>query len=170
MGYQETATWVDGQSPVETVYYSLMRRRNAEHKGPAGQSAEVEQGISFLRSQHEETYKQLIAPVIAYFTNLLVKNNDTKPLQRNLGAFNASSPPDVSIADYLARIVKYTPCSAECYILSLIFIDRVAQNHRVRVNSYNIHRLLLTTTLISAKLLDDTTYNNKYYSHVGYNN
>jgi len=164
--YQEQPTWVAGQSPVHTIC-AIIKRRNSEYTGPAGDSAAVEQGISFLRSQHEETYKQLIAPVIAYFSNVLVLENDKNPLPRNLGAFSASSPPDVSIADYLARIVKYTPCSAECYILALIFIDRVAQNHRVHVNSYNIHRLLLTAILISAKLLDDTTYNNKYYSHVG---
>jgi len=83
-----------------------------------------------------------------------------------LGSFNAQNPPEVSIADYLARIVKYTPCSAECYLLSLIFIDRIAQIQQIRINSYNVHRLLLLTILISAKILDDTTVNNKYYSHV----
>jgi len=96
-----------------------------------------------------------------------VVENDKKPPQRHLNVFNAQNPPDVSISDYLARIVKYTPCSAECYLLSLIFIDRVIQNHQLRVNSYNVHRLLLTTTLMAAKLLDDATVNNKYYSHVG---
>jgi len=151
---------------MNTVY-SMIKRRNSEYTGPAGNSAEVEQAISFLRSQHEETYKQIIAPVAAHFLSGLVAQNDKKPLQRQLGAFNAQNPPGVSISDYLARIVKYTPCSAECYIVALIFIDRVAQKQQVRVNSYNIHRLLLTTTLIAAKLLDDATVNNKYYSHVG---
>jgi len=151
---------------VDSIY-SLIKRKNSEYTGPAGNSAEIEQAISFLRSQHEETYKQIIAPVVSYFLTTLVVENDKKPPQRHLGVFNAQNPPDVSISDYMARIVKYTPCSAECYILSLIFIDRVIQNHQLRVNSYNVHRLLLTTTLMAAKLLDDTTVNNKYYSHVG---
>jgi len=151
---------------LDTVY-SFIKRRNSEYTGPAGNSAEVEQTISFLRSQHEETYKQLMAPVISYFLTMLVAENDKKPLQRQLGAFNAQNLPEVSIADYLARIVKYTPCSAECYVLALIFIDRIAQNQHIRINSHNVHRLLLITTLISAKILDDATINNKYYSHVG---
>jgi hypothetical protein len=156
----------EASNAVETVYL-LIKRRNSEYTGPAGNSAEVERAISFLRSQHEETYKQIISPVISSFLTMLVAENDKKPLQKQLGAFNAQNPPEVSIADYLARIVKYTPCSAECYLLSLIFIDRIAQSQHVRINSYNVHRILLITLLISAKLLDDTTVNNKYYSHVG---
>ena len=31
----------------------------------------------------------------------------------------------------------------------------------------NVHRVLLATTLISAKLLDDECYNNKYWASVG---
>lgn len=160
-------TWLDGRSPSMETIYTLIKKRNSLYIGPAGHSADVEQGISFLRSQHEETYKQLIAPMISYFLHQLVEINDSHPLQRKLGVFNASSPPDVSIVDYLARIVKYTPCSAECYLLALIFIDRVTQKQGVRANSHNIHRLFLAAILISAKLLDDSTYNNKYYSHVG---
>jgi len=156
----------DVATPADTIY-SLIKRKNSEYTGPAGNSAEIEQAISFLRSQHEETYKQIIAPVVSYFLTALVAENDKKPQQRHLGAFNAQNPPDVSISDYLARIVKYTPCSAECYLLSIIFIDRVVQNHQIRVNSYNVHRLLLIATVMAAKLLDDTTVNNKYYSHVG---
>jgi len=157
---------VDDNGEVIDTIYGILRRKNSEYTGPAGNSAEIEQAISFLRSQHEESYKQIIAPVISYFLSQLVGENDKRPLQRKMGVFNAQNPPEVSFADYLARIVKYTPCSAECYILSLIFIDRIAENH-IRVNSYNIHRLLLVTTLIAAKLLDDTTATNKYYSHVG---
>jgi len=164
---EHTATWLEGHAPTTETIYSLFRRKNGEYTGPAGNSADVEQGIAFLRSQHEETYKQLIAPVISHFLHQLADINDKRPLQRNLGVFNASAPPEVSVGDYLARIVKYTPCSAECYLLALLFIDRVTQNHGMRVNSYNVHRLLLTATLVSAKLLDDATYNNKYYSHVG---
>jgi len=157
---------VDDNGEVIDTIYGILRRKNSEYTGPAGNSAEIEQAISFLRSQHEESYKQIIAPVISYFLSQLVGENDKRPLQRKMGVFNAQNPPEVSIADYLARIVKYTPCSAECYILSLIFIDRIAENH-ILINSYNIHRLLLVTTLIAAKLLDDTTATNKYYSHVG---
>jgi len=157
---------IETSNLVNTVY-SLIKRKNSEYTGPAGNSVEVEKAISLLRSQHEVTYKQIISPIISSFLTMLVAENDKKPLQRHLGAFNAQNPPGVSIADYLARIVKYTPCSAECYLLSIIFIDRITQNQRIRVNSHNVHRLLLITTLISSKLLDDTTVNNKYFSHVG---
>jgi len=160
-------TLLEVSTQVATLY-SLMKQKNSDCGDTFGVPSEIEQGINFLRSQSEEYYKQLIAPVVCYFLTRLVNENDKKPLQRkDLGTFYAPNPPEVSITDYMARIVKYTPCSAECYLLSLIFIDRVAEKQQYRVNSYNVHRLLLTTMVISAKLLDDTTVNNKYYSHVG---
>jgi hypothetical protein len=62
-------------SPLETVY-SLIKQKNLEYTGPAGNSKEVEQAFSFLRSQHEETYKQIIAPVVSSFLSIMVAEND----------------------------------------------------------------------------------------------
>jgi len=115
----------------------------------------------------------MIAPVLGFFlTKLAAINDKLYPEKLELPpaavvTFEASTPPAISIKNYLHRIVKYTPCSAECYLLSLILIDRVVQSRGFRVSSGNIHRILITSIMISTKLLDDVIYNNKYYSHVG---
>eukprot|EP01118_Nematostelium_gracile_P017784 TRINITY_DN7709_c0_g1_i1.p1 TRINITY_DN7709_c0_g1~~TRINITY_DN7709_c0_g1_i1.p1 ORF type:complete len:269 (-),score=38.24 TRINITY_DN7709_c0_g1_i1:111-917(-) len=149
------------------TYYSVVKKSNSEKSAPAGSLADIEQTLCSLRSQNEESYKRLLAPIISFCLNSMVYENDKKPIQKALGGFNATSPPEVSIGDYLARIIRYTPCSAECFLVSLILIDRIVLKHGFRVNSYNVHRLLLTTIMLSAKLVDDTLVNNKYYSHVG---
>jgi len=148
-----------------TTLFSLMKQRNGQSLGPAGQCADVEATIEFLHTQHEENYKVIIAPVVAYHLTHLVSINDK--FEETPTPFNAQQPPDISVNDYLARIIKYTPCSAECYILALIFIDRIIEKKRIRVDSLNVHRFLLLSVMISSKILDDTTYNNRYYSHVG---
>ncbi len=66
------------------------------------------------------------------------------------------------------RIVKYSPCSPECYIIALIYIDRVMQRNQTLVlSSLNVHRLLLTSIMVAVKFCDDSTYNNAYYARVG---
>jgi hypothetical protein len=150
-----------------TTFYSVVQKNNSEKTAPAGSLADFEQTLCALRSQNEESYKRLMAPIISFCLNSMVQENAEKPIQKGLGGFNASSPPEISIGDYLARIIRYTPCSAECFLLSLILLDRITLRHGFLVNSHNVHRLLLTTIMLSAKLCDDTLVNNKYYSHVG---
>ncbi|KAF2077100.1 hypothetical protein CYY_001609 [Polysphondylium violaceum] len=75
--------------------------------------------------------------------------------------------PAISIKDYMSRLMKYSPCSKECFVASLVYIDRLSIECGMLINSYNIHRILITTLLISTKYLDDIFYNNEFYSQVG---
>ncbi|KAF2077618.1 hypothetical protein CYY_001081 [Polysphondylium violaceum] len=75
--------------------------------------------------------------------------------------------PMITIEGYISRIIKYSPCSKECFIIILMYIDRLIQKRNFIVNSYNIHRILITSVLIAAKYLDDIFYNNQFYSQVG---
>jgi len=77
------------------------------------------------------------------------------------------TPPEISIEAYLKRIIKYTTCSPECFLMAFSYIDQIIVKHNIMVDSLNVHRLILTSILIASKLFDDTTYNNKYFSHVG---
>jgi len=85
-----------------------------------------------------------------------------------ISKFHALRPPAISIVDYLERygnlslavvvqlvsspfacfnrsIGKYACCSGECFVLALIYIDRIIQtNPSFVVNSLNIHRLVIT--------------------------
>lgn len=42
------------------------------------------------------------------------------------------------------RLYKYSKCSVECFVLAIIYIDRLIQSGRIQVNSLTIHRVLLT--------------------------
>ena len=70
-------------------------------------------------------------------------------------------PPTIELRDYLHRVLKYACCSGECFILALIYIDRlIATNPSFIVNSLNIHRLLITAVMLAAKFFDDQYFNN----------
>lgn len=153
---------------AENTLYKLIRGSRKRNTGISG--VEMEAGIDFLRSQDEEAYKVMVAPVLSVFLAELVglnEKNYVRHAEPVAAAFEAPVAPDITISDYLDRIVKYTPCSAECYLIALVFIDRIIESKSIRVTRHNVHRLLITSIMIASKLMDDGTYNNKYYSHVG---
>ena len=64
-------------------------------------------------------------------------------------------------------IHKYASCSKECFILALIYIDRLIQRNNFLLTELNVHRVVITAILLAAKFFDDAYYNNAYYAKVG---
>eukprot|EP00388_Colpodella_angusta_P017113 GDKJ01042386.1.p1 GENE.GDKJ01042386.1~~GDKJ01042386.1.p1 ORF type:complete len:1280 (-),score=398.19 GDKJ01042386.1:669-4508(-) len=82
--------------------------------------------------------------------------------------FHAVSPPPISILDYLVHLQTYFRCSTECFVTSLIFIDRVVKsNPTFVVNIMSIHRVILTSLLLSIKFFEDQRFETAYYARVG---
>jgi hypothetical protein len=68
----------------------------------------------------------------------------------------------------MARIMKFAPLSDELLIMSLIYLDRfMERNTDTLLSRLNIHRLMLTSVVLSAKFNSDFFYTNSYYAHVG---
>ncbi|KAK9722990.1 cyclin-like protein interacting with PHO85 [Basidiobolus ranarum] len=86
-------------------------------------------------------------------------------------SFHARTVPTIEIHSYLARILRYCPCPNECFISLLVYFDRMAkassQQGPLAINSYNIHRLLITGIMISTKFFSDVFYTNSRYGKVG---
>lgn len=107
------------------------------------------------------------AMVLASVLEQVVARNDrTQPAQLTL--FHALRPPPITIRQYVERLHRYVCCSNECFILTLIFMDRIIQrNPDFFISSLNIHRLLVCGMMLAAKFYDDTYFNNAFYARVG---
>jgi len=81
--------------------------------------------------------------------------------------FKALRRPQITITAYLKRIAKFSHCSEECFVLALIYIDRIIRSHDFLVNSYNVHRLVIASVMVAAKFFDDQYFNNAQYGRVG---
>jgi len=82
--------------------------------------------------------------------------------------FHALRAPQITIKSYIDRIAKYSNCSEECFVLALIYIDRlIKHNGNFLVNSLNVHRLIITSIMLAAKFFDDQYFNNAYFGKVG---
>jgi hypothetical protein len=66
--------------------------------------------------------KSSVVERIAESLTIIVNSNLDKECQKSI--FCAETIPKISIAAYLDRIKTYSICSAESYIISLIYIDR----------------------------------------------
>mmetsp|Transcript_10723 Transcript_10723/g.16362 ORF Transcript_10723/g.16362 Transcript_10723/m.16362 type:complete len:385 (-) Transcript_10723:1267-2421(-) len=81
--------------------------------------------------------------------------------------FHSLKVPAIGIPAYLERIHKFASCSTECYVLALIYIDRLIQQNSFLLTELNVHRVVITAILLAAKFFDDSYYNNAYYAKVG---
>lgn len=100
---------------------------------------------------------------------------DDPPLRRAFGLLHSVCVPDVSAADYLHRLLHVGLARgdkqhlAEPVVLyALLLIDRLMEAHDgFRLCARNAHRVLLATTLLAAKLLDDECCTNAHWARVG---
>lgn len=124
-----------------------------------------------MAKMKHDPMSQIISPVLACVLSRLVRKNDTKvPATTSglLSKFHAVDTPSIALDAYIYRITKYAMCSAECFVIALIYIDRLNEkNPTFVVNSLTIHRLLITGVMLSAKFIDDHYFNNRYYAKVG---
>jgi len=120
----------------------------------------------FCNSEHESNY---IVPVLASVLNQLIARNDKMPKNPEaMTRFHALKPPSITVQNYLNRVVKYVACSTECFIMALIYIDRIIQrNTYFIITSLNVHRLLITSVMLAMKFFEDSYYTNAYYAKVG---
>jgi len=96
-----------------------------------------------------------------------VKETAATPYKR--GRFHSVRAPPMTVVDYLTRIRKYFLCSDECFVMALVYIDRMSKtgDSSVLVCDLTVHRLLLVALVMAAKVHDDVYYSNAYYAKVG---
>ncbi|GJW26440.1 cyclin-U1-1 [Tanacetum coccineum] len=123
-----------------------------------------------------DTETPRVLSILSFVLERLVNRNEIlslskgpgRRLGKNLEAFHGVRPPAITIPKYLDRIYKYTNCSPACFVVGYVYIDRLVHRHPGSlVVSLNVHRLLVTSIMVAAKVLDDVHYNNAFYARVG---
>lgn len=116
----------------------------------------------------EERRNKLVEVLSDVLTRLCERNDRFMMNNTAVTRFQALRAPQIAIKAYLKRIVKYSNCSEECFVLALIYIDRLIKvNEKFMLNSLNVHRLMITSVMLGAKYFDDQYYNNAHFGKVG---
>nr|CAD1844925.1 unnamed protein product [Ananas comosus var. bracteatus] len=118
-----------------------------------------------------------VVSILSSLLHRVAERNDSLLLRRpsaaavprhRAAAFHGLTKPSISIKSYLERIFRFANCSPACYVVAYIYLDRFLQRHpSVAVDSFNVHRFLITSVLAAVKFMDDVCYNNAYYAKVG---
>ncbi|XP_004515319.1 cyclin-U4-1-like [Cicer arietinum] len=120
-----------------------------------------------------ELESPMMPKLITFLSSLLERvaesNDETQQeQQQKISVFHGLTRPNISIQSYLERIFKYANCSPSCFIVAYVYLDRFTQTQpSLPINSFNVHRLLITSVMVAAKFMDDVYYNNAYYAKVG---
>ncbi|CAD8114239.1 unnamed protein product [Paramecium sonneborni] len=114
---------------------------------------------------HERTKQPTILKCIATILEEIVEETDKLDSQQT--PFHASKIPAITLENYLIRIAKYAKCTDECFIIALIYLDKVQEQHQeILLNSHCVHRFLMIAIVLAIKFQDDDYYRNDYYSKI----
>ncbi|KAI8145079.1 cyclin-domain-containing protein [Fennellomyces sp. T-0311] len=102
-------------------------------------------------------------------TNDKLQASNHNPDKRSAySCFYARSIPSITIHSYLTRILKYCPCTNECFLSLLVYFDRMSRNSSgLRIDSFNIHRLVISGIMVASKFFSDIFFTNTRYAKVG---
>ena len=94
-----------------------------------------------------------------------IQNNQMKYIIKS-DLFYLNKIPPISIEDYINRIFNYTKMNISTLIISIIYIDRFCESNGYVLSLNNIHRIILSSCLLSIKFNEDISINTKYYANV----
>lgn len=90
--------------------------------------------------------------------------------------FHGRNVPLISLHAYLTRILKYCPVTNDVFLSLLVYFDRIAKRANAMndgsknlfvMDSYNIHRLIISGITVLSKFFSDVFYKNSRYAKVG---
>lgn len=96
----------------------------------------------------------VMALIAASLERVVRHNHDLRQSQPT--SFDAVAAPAISVHRYLARIRQYTKFHDECYIVALVYLDRLFRAHKAPFlpTQHNVHRLVITSVLVASKFYD----------------
>jgi len=110
-------------------------------------------------------WAETIADVL---NRLCLQNKRRRMVKAHVTRFRALHLPKITISEYVKRISLNFDCSEECFIIAMIYIERLTgRNKNFFINDFNVHRLILTSVMIATKYYDDQHFDNSYYCRVG---
>lgn len=131
---------------------------------PGATATSVAEPAVAANPNNADFFVSSLACVLTHLVSLRGDSEDTGPVT----VFQGVRAPSVSIHDYLFRISRYFLCSPECFVMSLVYIDRIMKKRQdFVISKLNIHRLIVTSVMLAVKFFDDVYYSNAYYGKVG---
>lgn len=86
------------------------------------------------------TREQLVDAASFILTTILERREPQTNSSQPNTIFQTKKIPKISLHSYLQRIANFAKCSENCFVLALIYLDRITEKTPLVLNPYNIHR------------------------------
>ena len=99
----------------------------------------------------------------------IIAHNDQLPLRsQDVTRFHSQARADITVRDYLRRVVQFCALEKCCILTILVYMDRVrGRGGTLVVSSITVHRIIITAIVVATKTLCDSYYTNDHYAKVG---
>jgi len=130
----------------------------------SSERVEIELPSNFMEANIDH-----LALLIGDMLERLMTHNDRIPLSpESLTRFHSRSAPNITVVDYLKRIVKFTNVERSCLLLTLHYIDQICTRMPLfTLSSLTCHRFIIAAITVASKGLCDTFCTNNLYAKVG---
>jgi hypothetical protein len=130
----------------------------------------IDENLDVLNNFNEKEKKifkelEVISDLLTNICEESTQNYDSN--NNKIKYFLSKKIPSISIQNFLERLTKYSKIESNTLILILIYIDRFCDANKIRLNYFNIHKLILASMLVSIKYNEDDYFSNKFYAKVG---
>ena len=111
------------------------------------------------------SFSKIISELLTDICEERKPNLDSKLIL--LKPFVSKKIPNISLSDYIERLLKYSKAFNEIMIIILIYLDNICTKHEINLNNYNIHKLILAAFISAIKFHEDDYYSISYYAKLG---
>lgn len=121
-----------------------------------------------LRNNDTSVQESTLKIIAELLTDICEESTTTQDTNNVLiKPFLTKKIPSISIKQFFERIVKYTKLENSTLVLILIYIDRLCDIQKFRLNYYNIHKIIVAAMIIAIKYNEDDYFDSIFYSKVG---
>ena len=126
-----------------------------------------------LKNKEQQSDNKIVNTISELLKNMCKENNSVEINNSNMVynkkiiLFMLKKIPSISIKDYLFRLLKYSKINDSTLVYILIYIDRLCHKYKIKINYYNIYKLILASMVVAIKLNEDEFYSSEFYAKLG---
>eukprot|EP00756_Hemistasia_phaeocysticola_P004906 Hpha_TRINITY_DN13072_c1_g1::TRINITY_DN13072_c1_g1_i2::g.68832::m.68832 len=129
--------------------------------------------LEMLVDKFQPEFEQIVPALCDALNAVLVSHNLASRRRSRMteagkfAVFETSAVPEISLEDYLWRVVDYCYISPTSMVLACVLIDRLIILHGLTLTQLNIFKLFFTSVRVASKVHELRSLSNKNFATVG---
>ena len=129
----------------------------------------IEDSLNYGSKQVKKTVSKnhIINAICLNYEDIIKENKNIYKGHLIKDKFYLTNIPNISLDDYIKRIMKHTKMNISTLINAIIYIDNFCERKQYILCLNNIYLLILSACLLSIKFNEDNNINSKFYAKIG---